>query len=375
LSRDITFLSHQSTNYIHYAFHTQFQMPKASGSQNTTPDLRAVIYDQAQAGVKLPEIAKYANVSLRTIQRIIKNREERGHNDDATRSGRPTKVDDRTVRHLKIFLEGNRRESLSNLTSFVNNVAASPVSQDTVRRVLDNQLGMNARVAAKKPFLKPAHRVARREWAKSHRGWEREDWECVIWTDEASVEIGKDSRVVWVWRKPGERYDERCLAPTFKSGRQSLMVWGCMAYGKLGPLVLMPKDERKGADYVRLILSGPLWDFYMERYEEKGLVAVMEDGAPIHRSKVAKDFRTSHHMEVLPHPAQSPDVNPIEHVWKRLKTRINQRPVRPKNLDELWVALQEEWEKIEVEFINSLVESMPNRVEAVLKAKGGSTKY
>ena len=96
------------------------------------------------------------------------------------------------------------------------------------------------------------------------------------------MEIGKDSRVVWVWRRPGERYDEKCLAPTFKSGRQSLMIWGCMAYGRLGPLVQIPKDERRGVDYVRLVLSGPLWDFYEELYEVRGRVAVMEDGAPIH---------------------------------------------------------------------------------------------
>ena len=101
----------------------------------------------------------------------------------------------------------------------------------------------------------------------------------------------------------------------------------------------------------------------------------MEDGAPIHRSMAAKDFRAAHCLEVLPHPAQSPDINPIEHVWKQLKTRINRREVQPKTLDELWVAIQEEWGKITVDFINKLVDGMPKCVEAVLKAKEGSTKY
>jgi len=89
----------------------------------------------------------------------------------------------------------------------------------------------------------------------------------------------------------------------------------------------------------------------------------------------AKDFHAAHCLEVLPHPAQSPDINPIEHVWKQLKTRINRREVQPKTLDELWVAIQEEWGKITVDFINKLVDGMPKHVEAVLKAKGGSTKY
>ena len=94
------------------------------------------------------------------------------------------------------------------------------------------------------------------------------------------MEIGKDSRVLQVWRRPGEKYLEKCIKPSFKSGRQSLMIWGCMANGKLGPLILMPKEERTGVDYVRLVLSGPLWDFYSDLMEERGQVAVMEDGAP-----------------------------------------------------------------------------------------------
>ena len=234
---------------------------------------------------------------------------------------------------------------------------------------------MSGHIAAKKPFLKAANRKKRRKWAREHRGWGEEDWQHIIWTDEASVELGKNSRAVWVWRRPGERYDEKCTAPTFKSGRQSLMIWGCMAYGRLGPLICIPKDEKSGEDYVKNILNGPLWDIYMELSEERGLVGVMEDGAPVHRSKVAQNFRTSQGMEVFPHPPQSPDFNPIEHVWKKLKTAVNNRPVVPKSVDELWKVLQEEWAKIDLEFVNTLVKSMPNRVEAVLKAKGGPTKY
>jgi len=47
----------------------------------------------------------------------------------------------------------------------------------------------------------------------------------------------------------------------------------------------------------------------------------------------------------------------------------------PRNVDELWTALQEEWEKIDMDFINSLVESMPDHVQAVKTAKGGNTRY
>jgi transposase len=355
--------------------HIALQMPKAPGTHNTAPALRALICAKAAAGVPLPEIALFTNVTLQTVQRTLKHYENLGYDEDAPRSRRPPKLDDRALCHLNITLESGRRQSLSTLTDIVNTFTTSHVSTDTVQRAITHKLGFGAHIAAKKPYLTPAHRLARLKWGRDHKGWGEEDWNWVIWTDESSVEIGKDSRVPWVWRRPGERFLEKCLAPTFKSGRQSLMVWGCMAYGRLGPLVLMPKDERTGVDYTRLVLAGPLWDFYSDLLEERGLVAVMEDGAPVHRSRAAKDFHTTHKIEVFPHPAQSPDMNPIEHVWHRLKTQINARPVIPKGLDEMWVALQEEWRKIEVEFVNKLVKSMPNHVEALRKARGGPTKY
>jgi len=73
-------------------------------------------------------------------------------------------------------------------------------------------------------------------------------------------------------------------------------------------------------------------------------------------------------------PAQSPDLNPIEHLWSVLKRRLADLP-HPKNLDELWELLEQEWYKIPPRTIADLVASMPRRVKAVRKAKGGYTRY
>ena len=55
--------------------------------------------------------------------------------------------------------------------------------------------------------------------------------------------------------------------------------------------------------------------------------------------------------------------------------RINKRRNRPKTVEEMKVALLEEWEKIDIKVINSLIESMPRHVQALIEAKGGATKY
>ena len=257
-------------------------MPKVTGKENTSPQLRALIYSRYEEGMSSSTIATLSNTTPCTVQRIIKNYKERGHHNDIPRTGRPPKFNDRDIRHLKITIEGDRRQSLSDITSTINAAITSPAHYNTIWNAINQDLSMNARKAAKKPFLKDLHKKARFNWAKEYRVWGKEDWKHVIWTDEASVEIGKNSRVVWVWRRPGERYLDKCLIPTFKSGRQSLMVWGCIAYGRRGPLVRMPKDQKKALDYIQLVLGGPLLDFYMELSEERGVVAVME-GSILHR--------------------------------------------------------------------------------------------
>ena len=70
---------------------------------------------------------------------------------------------------------------------------------------------------------------------------------------------------------------------------------------------------------------------------------------------------------------QSPDLNPIEHVWDLLATRMES--YKPKNLNELRDRIKEEWAKISAIDVQKLILSMPESVAAVLKAKGGHTKY
>ena len=74
-------------------------------------------------------------------------------------------------------------------------------------------------------------------------------------------------------------------------------------------------------------------------------------------------------------PAQSPDLNPIEHLWGFLKRKLSEHKHPPSGIHELLERIQMKWEEIAVEECQKLIESMPRRVQAVLKAKGGYTKY
>jgi hypothetical protein len=100
-----------------------------------------------------------------------------------------------------------------------------------------------------------------------------------------------------------------------------------------------------------------------------------QDNDPKHTSRRAREWFEEHDINVLDWPAQSSDVNVIEHLWETLKKKLQAYKNPPKGVWELWERVAVEWGKITAEDCQKLIESMPRRIEAVIKAKGGQTKY
>jgi len=96
---------------------------------------------------------------------------------------------------------------------------------------------------------------------------------------------------------------------------------------------------------------------------------------PCHAFKISKAAKVSLGHKPLPRKGQSADLNPIMNAWHELDRRLCSRATSPKNLDELWEALCEEWDAIPAAFFESLIQSMPRHVSAVIASKGAGTKY
>ena len=79
---------------------------------------------------------------------------------------------------------------------------------------------------------------------------------------------------------------------------------------------------------------------------------------------------------MLPWVGQSPDLNPIEHLWTKLKKIFSEQGAA-RNLKELTVKIKRAWRILagDTEYLYRLCDSMPKRCEAVIQSQGDVTKY
>ncbi|GFV81712.1 transposable element Tcb2 transposase [Trichonephila clavipes] len=99
-----------------------------------------------------------------------------------------------------------------------------------------------------------------------------------------------------------------------------------------------------------------------------------QDNCTPHKSWLATGWLDGHSSDFsgISWPPRSPDLNPFEHLWDVLEQGVKGHRT---NLTELRTTLANIWQVILVERFQKLVELMPRRVAAVIKARGGSTHY
>ena len=90
---------------------------------------------------------------------------------------------------------------------------------------------------------------------------------------------------------------------------------------------------------------------------------LMQDGAPIHTCKETMGYLRDKCSILESWPANSPDLNPIENLWAIMKDRVEQ--VEPSDV----------WNNLEVSTIHNLINSVPERLNAVVLNGGAQTGY
>lgn len=346
-------------------------MPRAGGCKELTMDIKGQIVGMSSCGRSIRQIGKELTLPYSTVRRTLVKFRKTGSVENEARSGRPKILSERDKNHLEIAVDRNHFSTLRDIS---NNIPTD-ASRWTVSRSLKER-GVKLCAAAKKPNISTKNIKGRKDWCKDFGAWTEEEWQKVIWSDESTVELNLSSRKVSVRRKVGERYRSYCLAANNRSGRISVMFWSCFWQNELGPLVALPKGKINSNIYCQ-VLEEHLYPFYAAVKEVQETEPwFMDDNCKVHESWQSRDFKAELGIRTLRWPSQSPDLNPIENLWKLWKDNIQKAKPTPTNREELIEVAGKAWEELKTTSIGeTLVDSIKSRIKAVKSARGHPTKY
>ncbi|KAI1008097.1 hypothetical protein K3495_g144 [Podosphaera aphanis] len=278
------------------------------------------------------------------------------------KSGRPRKLTPRDKRAIARSMVNGSVKTAVEMTRLINNEREYKVSPETIRRALKQE----------------AHRRARLKWALDHKNWTIDDWKRVIWSDETKINRINSDGIRYAWGKDHNSLSPATVEETLKFGGVNLMIWGCMYWFGVGGMSRVV--GRMNSEQLMSILETCLLPTLDQIATQPDSFAAsdlifQQDNDPKHTSAVTKNWLASKRISTMGWPSQSPDLNPIGHLWSLVKRQLGQYQEPPKGMHELWARVEEVWHKIDKETCQNLIESMPSRVAAVLKAKGVHTKY
>lgn len=191
----------------------------------------------------------------------------------------------------------------------------------------------------------------------------------VCFSDESTVQILSD-KAEFVRRRPNEKYRKECIVERVKHPL-SIMVWSIISGKGTGRLYIVDGTMRQD-QYIQVLRTKMLPQ--TTEWFPNGNFVFMHDSAPCHKAKKVTAFLEEKGVEVLEWPGNSPDLNPIENLWELMKREIGKEKITNKRA--LIERLIEVWHRSETIQNNCLkcIQSMPQRVKAVISARGGVTK-
>ncbi|GFV53829.1 transposable element Tcb1 transposase [Trichonephila clavipes] len=235
------------------------------------------------------------------------------------------------------------------------------------------QLLQQSGLSARRPLLglplTQNHRRLHRQWCDERRMWVAE-WNEVVFTDESRISLQHHDGRIRVWRHRGERMLNSCVMHPHTGPVPGIMVWGGIGYHSRTLLVCIA-GTLNSQRYISEVLK-PVVLPYLQ-----GLATAIfqQDNVRPHVARIVKRFFVNHQIELLPWTSRYPDLLSIENMWSMVVQRLTQITPPAATPDLLWQRVEAAWSAVPQEHIQSLFESMPRCVAAVISNNGGYSGY
>ena len=338
------------------------------GRLNEAQRHRAV--GMVEGGLSFREVARRMDCSHQTIMKLAERNATTGSVSDRQRPGRQKVTSQRQDRNIVLSHLRNRFRTAVKTAQETVGINNRRISASTVRRHL-RERDIRSHNAYRGNVLTPIRRRNRYDWCRQHLRWTQRQWQSVMFTDESRFCIDMNDGRAKVWRRQGEHYADCCVRECSRWGGGSVMVWGGISWRYRTPLVVL-EGNLTSRRYIDEVLEPVVVPFLQNHAD---VTLYQQDNARPHSARLTTDFLGQNNVQVLPWPAFSPDLSPIEHLWDQLGCRVFDGRHNIHNRQQLIQTLNREWEAIPQYKIQRLIRSMRRRCQATIDVNGGHTRY